>query len=258
MKYRSFKLSARDRVAQNRILAGLVSAAIVDIWRNVVGILPGWDDSAVLPSKFCVGSSSQLLVFCLDSIDNMIHSRTYLTAEDLAQGLTQTIKVFERGLADPGELCANFLGQQLSEVVVKEQAWQRFRAPLISLSGREANFIEYLPIAFSALALDSNWGRAKQVLCYLSEKFQIDLNCEYIWQTWMAFHRKEDLIVRYQNLEKIILDFEISPAEAMVAAFNFGLKDGLKTFYNSWPNRMDVFEVFEVLANRLVTNLNHH
>lgn len=256
MKYRSLQLSARERVAQNRILAGLVSAAIVDIWRNVVGISPKWDESTILPSKFCVGASSQLLVFCMDCVDNMIHNLSCLTAEQLAQGLNKTIRSFDRGLLDPNQWVENFLSQHLSDVILKEQLWQQFRAPLTSLGGEEAEFVEYLPVAFSALALDSNWARAKQALCYLSQEFQVEVNYHDFWQTWMAFHRKEDLILLYQNLEQVILDFEISPCEALLSAFKLGLRDGLKAFYNSWPNRMDVFEAFEVVADRLTKNLN--
>jgi hypothetical protein len=258
MKYRSFKLSARDRVAQNRILAGLVSASIVDIWRNVVGISPSWDDSTILPSKFCVGASSQLLVFCMDSVDNMIHSPNSASVEQVAKGLSQNIRLFERGLIHPNEMGENFLGQHLSDEILREQLWQQYRAPLASLDGREAEFAEYLPIAFSALALESNWSRAKQALCYISQEFQVEVNYHDFWQTWMAFHYKEDLNLLHQNLEQVILDFKISPCEALLTAFKLGLRDGLKAFYNSWPSRMDAFEALEVIADKLAKNLHRN
>lgn len=255
MKYRSTKLSVRDRVAQNRMLAGLVSAAIVDIWRNVVGLSPDWDETTILPNKFSVGASSQVLVFSMDCVNYMIQNSRYSTAGELAEGLRQTIELCECSLSDPRRVNQLFIGQQLSDEIMKEPVWQQFRAPLISSTKKDAEFIEYLPIAFSALALDSNWARARQVLFFLAQYFKIEVNYQDFKQTWMAFNRKADLTLDYQNLEEVILDFKISPSEAVVAGLRYGLRDGLQTFYNSWPSRMDAFTSFELISDRLAKNL---
>jgi hypothetical protein len=224
MKYQSIYDSPRQRVAKNPLLAGLVSAAVIDIWRNVIKINPDWDELTIIPHNLKVGSSTQLMALSLDGINQLFIQNPQVEIKAMFERILSTIEAWDHTPTSTR------------------------RVPSAATAIKATEVADYLPVATISLSINPDLTSALEVFKLLQENFNTNYSEEIIINPWTAVNEPERASSLYENLDEIILDFDTFSSSAMVQAFSFGLKNGLMNFFNVWPSRIDMFLSLEKLA----------
>jgi len=252
MKYQSIYDSPRQRVAKSPLLAALVSAAVVDVWRNVIGIDSEWDEMSIIPHNLKVGASTQLMALSLDVMNNLLSTKSEVSSSEICKHMTFLMEDWNANTKTLKTAISNqSINIPASGGVGREIHWQIRRSVLAIKPPQNLSLAHYLPVIAIGLSINPDMASSLKAFAQLQDKFQTDFSEEFVTQLYCAIRQPTDTYLAYENLDEIILDFDKLPSLAMVHAFAFGLKNGLMNFFNSWPNRIDIFPLLERLSIKI-------
>jgi hypothetical protein len=252
VKYQSIYDSPRQRVAKSPLLAALISAAVVDIWRNVIRIDPDWDEMTIIPYSLKVGASTQLMALSLDAMYNLVTTESKVGSCEIFDTLLFTMEDWNANTKSLKKLPTSTTIENPAHIGVgREIHWQIKRNLLAPEPVRDTHLADFLPLAALGLSINSDIAESLKAFAQLQDKFQTNFDEEFIIQIYSATKANGNTSMAYENLDEIILDFKTSPSLAMSYAFTFGLKNGLMNFFNAWPNRIDIFPLLERLAVKI-------